>query len=170
MQTTRLRPFFLEYLQFAGSIAPIVIRSSDTEYLKFSWANEECYFNKKMEMFPSARYFYVIQAAGQCWKGVQALPSVDPGSSLIGVYIENPKFRPQIHYILALKSTILDRDIKFFMLWPAKTPVNFGLKKSLVPTFPMAVPKTQSFCQTCPQICQVGQEYRKNSSPGPQIH
>ena len=45
--TTRLRPLFLEYLQFAGSMAPIIVRSSDTEYLKISSANEDCYFWQK---------------------------------------------------------------------------------------------------------------------------
>ena len=39
-----------------------------------------------------------------------------PGSSLIGLYVENPKFRPQIRYVLAPKSAISDRDVTFFTL------------------------------------------------------
>jgi hypothetical protein len=35
MQTTRLRPLFLEHLQFAGSMAPVIARSGTTEYLNF---------------------------------------------------------------------------------------------------------------------------------------
>ena len=61
-----------------------------------------------------------------------------PGSSLIGLYVENPKFRPQIRYVLALKSAISDRDVTFSMLWPTKicdNPCKCWAKKSLVLTF-----------------------------------
>lgn len=51
------------------------------------------------------------------YNGIAKEPvSEAPGSSLIGLYVKNPKFRPQIRYVLVLKSAISDRDVTFFTL------------------------------------------------------